>query len=249
MRKNISLILTAITACALAVSCSRQSEFPRERYVLASDGLVVRTAPDISSERIDTLPFAAKVSLLAKSDHEFEVTGSDGGKIRERWYRISFQGRDGWIFGGFLGDFDELNRRIEQAKKSDARFVPEAYRHLVEGAPKRIDRILYYPGGDMRPAEMYFMKNGLLIVDSEIFSPRKTKYYFTYEFNKDRSELTISFVDSRIKFDDYTDGERQSKSVISIDNAARRIRYRMEADRANKKLARICFLGWCFNEK
>jgi hypothetical protein len=171
------------------------------------------------------------------------------GKIRERWYRISFQGRDGWIFGGFLGDFDELNRRIEQAKKSDARFVPEAYRHLVEGAPKRIDRILYYPGGDMRPAEMYFMKNGLLIVDSEIFSPRKTKYYFTYEFNKDRSELTISFVDSRIKFDDYTDGERQSKSVISIDNAARRIRYRMEADRANKKLARICFLGWCFNEK
>jgi hypothetical protein len=151
--KSAPLIFTIVAVFALAVSCSRQAEFPRDRYVIASDGLIVRTAPDVSSERIDTLPFAAKVSLLAKSDHEFEVTGPGGGKIRERWYRISFQGRDGWLFGGFLGDFDELNRRIEQARKSDARFVPEAYRHLVEGAPKRIDRILYYPGGDMRPAE------------------------------------------------------------------------------------------------
>jgi len=100
-----------------------------------------------------------------------------------------------------------------------------------------------YPGGDMGSSEMYFYDNGLMVLDSSIFSAKKDKYYFLYFFGKDKKHLTLIHCDKRINFADFVDVNRsyQNTAVSDINVNEKSVTY------ITGKENGIFFYGWLFS--
>lgn len=97
-------------------------------------------------------------------------------------------------------DFDANSNEEEIILPKDTKnlHVAEKYYDLITRENKKLVGILYYPGGDMVPSEMYFYDNGLLVVDSGMFTKEKDKVYFIYHFSEDYMELNITYIDDRV---------------------------------------------------
>lgn len=61
------------------------------------DQAVLRSEPDIHSQRIATFPIGTSVELIRQSTHAFTRGG-----IESPWYWVRHQGRAGWIWGGLV---------------------------------------------------------------------------------------------------------------------------------------------------
>jgi hypothetical protein len=68
-----------------------------ERYVNTGDGLNMRRAPSVSSERIRTIPFGSRVTVISISENRITIDN-----ISSSWYQIRFENDVGWVFGGYL---------------------------------------------------------------------------------------------------------------------------------------------------
>lgn len=65
--------------------------------VKAPSGLVLRERPDAASKSLGLLPTGAKVHITWFRPETVTIGGVEG-----RWLQVSFQGKTGWCFGGFL---------------------------------------------------------------------------------------------------------------------------------------------------
>lgn len=87
-----------------------------EVYVNATDGLVLRTEPDSSSDKIRTLEYKEKVELISKEFETVEIAG-----IESQWCKVHTEDDyTGYVFGGFLEK--ELSV-IDYISKLEGKFV------------------------------------------------------------------------------------------------------------------------------
>lgn len=87
-----------------------------EVYVNATDGLVLRTEPDSSSDKIRTLEHKEKVELISKEFETVEIAG-----IESQWCKVHTEDDyTGYVFGGFLEK--ELSV-IDYISKLEGKFV------------------------------------------------------------------------------------------------------------------------------
>ena len=106
MKKSVSLlVITAFLAAGL-ISCGKKNpELPageatsskRTAEVTASTNLVIRTQPNRTATKLGVAGHGAIVEVLQDGDKEENIGG-----ITSRWYRVSYNGVEGWVFGGYL---------------------------------------------------------------------------------------------------------------------------------------------------
>jgi hypothetical protein len=76
---------------------SESKPAPEIGRVNALGGLRMRELPDVSAPVVVLLPQGAEVAVIESSGPEIQLAGKTG-----RWTKISFEGKTGWVFGGFL---------------------------------------------------------------------------------------------------------------------------------------------------
>ena len=106
MKKSVSLlVITAFFAAGL-ISCGKKNpELPageaasskRTAEVTASTNLVIRTEPNRTATKLGVAGHGAIVEVLQDGDKEENIGG-----ITSRWYRVSYNGVEEWVFGGYL---------------------------------------------------------------------------------------------------------------------------------------------------
>ena len=67
------------------------------RTVKSASGLRMRNRPDISGEKIDTIPDGEKVELIKETGESITISGKTG-----KWTMVKWGEKSGWVFGGFL---------------------------------------------------------------------------------------------------------------------------------------------------
>lgn len=99
--------LALATLCLLALSAANVTAQEvdlggaRQKITVASN-VRVRTGPEVSAQEVTRLKFGTVVSASARTAEQQEI----GGK-REHWYKVTPPaGETGWVFGGFLTDYD-----------------------------------------------------------------------------------------------------------------------------------------------
>jgi|GEM_PF-4292998 len=73
-------------------------------WVTAEPGLRMREAPNEKAKKIVTIPYGEEVIFIEETGDEITVSGATG-----RWTRIEWNGKTGWVFGGFLSDNDQAS--------------------------------------------------------------------------------------------------------------------------------------------
>lgn len=68
-----------------------------KKIVNAQGGLRMRETSDTSGKVISIIPDKSEVSVIETTGSEIEISGKKG-----KWTKVSFENKEGWIFGGFL---------------------------------------------------------------------------------------------------------------------------------------------------
>lgn len=76
-----------------------------QRWVSAESGLRMREGPGLDFAPLGTIPFGAEVEIAGAGGRMQTL----GGK-RDRWYRVTYRGREGYAFGAYLSDFPVARR-------------------------------------------------------------------------------------------------------------------------------------------
>ena len=106
MKKTVSLLVITAFLTAGLISCGKKNpELPageavsskRTAEVTASTNLVIRTEPNRTATKLGVVGHGATVEVLQDGDKEENIGG-----ITSRWYRVSYNGVEGWVFGGYL---------------------------------------------------------------------------------------------------------------------------------------------------
>lgn len=78
--------------------CSEEKEgITVTMYGGAPSGLIIRSEPNTSGERLGLIPYGKEVEVLQQQDETVEIQGKKG-----RWTRVRLGKTEGWVFGGFL---------------------------------------------------------------------------------------------------------------------------------------------------
>ncbi|MCL2025218.1 MAG: SH3 domain-containing protein [Leptospirales bacterium] len=96
----ISLILFCLVLSVLPTHSATSAE-TGEKYVAAKSGLNLRSEPGKSSKVITLIPFGSRVVIEKSDGDEIFLDGRYG-----KWVNVKFGSRTGWVFSGFLCDFE-----------------------------------------------------------------------------------------------------------------------------------------------
>ncbi|PKL17049.1 MAG: hypothetical protein CVV49_13150 [Spirochaetae bacterium HGW-Spirochaetae-5] len=99
MFKNRILFLLPVCISGFIV-LSALSAYPETaglRYVIAEKGLKMRETPSVSGREITLIPHNSEVEFIEEQPQEVTIAGTRG-----KWTMVSWKGRKGWVFGGFL---------------------------------------------------------------------------------------------------------------------------------------------------
>ena len=112
------ITFTALAACSLFVILGVHASAQvlnlggARQKITAASAVRARTSPDTTAEEVTRLKLGTVLSADARSAEQAEV----GGK-RDYWYRVALpDGRQGWVFGGLLADYDPA-RRAESVRR------------------------------------------------------------------------------------------------------------------------------------
>lgn len=89
----------------IAEPVSRVLPSADEMQVAVIGELAMRAAPGRKSQYIMAMPYGAKVQIVDRFGPEDLARGVEG-----HWYRVSYRGKTGWAFGGFLREPGERHR-------------------------------------------------------------------------------------------------------------------------------------------
>lgn len=108
MKKKISwlffsLLIGGIIFTASAGSTKLQAETPTYAYTTAKSGLVIRSSPSLSGDKVGKISYGNKVQVYEKSGETMTIGGKSGKWTRIDTYLPSGYTK-GWVFGGFLSD-------------------------------------------------------------------------------------------------------------------------------------------------
>lgn len=205
----------------LDIGCYKARTVPDGTPMAAADGCRLTTDPDGLQD---------------------EFLGRTTESLKRRWWHIPGVAVLGFVltilFAANLGC-------SEQSPSKDVPALPAqtSYKELLADHTKKLVATWSFPGTEMGPAEMYFWDNGLLVIDSEIFSSKKSEHYLLWSLNKSQTLLLIMFVDDRIPFKDIVaqvENSHLGKHVHSININSRTVNYIVSDRRA------VFFLNWRF---
>ncbi|MCD6121105.1 MAG: SH3 domain-containing protein [Spirochaetales bacterium] len=80
--------------------------------VITSHFLRLRKNPDSKARILTHLRKGTLVEIMTKSTKREKIEGQDS-----YWYQINYNGLKGWIFGGYLKEFNSKNAALEYAKE------------------------------------------------------------------------------------------------------------------------------------
>jgi hypothetical protein len=95
--KTFFILSVCITGFILISVLSSNLEAAGFRWVTAEKGLKMRETPSVSGREIMLIPRNGEVEFLEEQAQEVTIAGTKG-----KWTMISWKGRKGWVFGGFL---------------------------------------------------------------------------------------------------------------------------------------------------
>ncbi len=103
MTQSKSRIFSRLLLCGFLihmVSLCSTDEDTKEKYafVIAKEGTVLRSRPNVQSEALRVLPLAKKVRVLGESDHLSTLLGKEA-----NWTHVKVDSEKGWIFAPLLG--------------------------------------------------------------------------------------------------------------------------------------------------
>jgi len=96
MKRITSILSALLVVLSLNFYISAQ-EKDNIRIVTAVKGLRMRQAPGSSGKVVTLIPFKETVTLLEEKDDSIDIAGKTG-----KWTRVTWKGKTGWVFGGFL---------------------------------------------------------------------------------------------------------------------------------------------------
>jgi uncharacterized protein YgiM (DUF1202 family) len=76
---------------------SGSDDFSETAKVEAGKGLTMRAEPGVSSKAIVVIPNGSDVKIIKKGDKEETI-----GDKTSPWFQVEWNGKKGWVFGGFL---------------------------------------------------------------------------------------------------------------------------------------------------
>jgi len=205
----------------------------RQAYVTSVDGVTVKKSADTGSESVCVIPFGCPL----------EVTGGTGsGGDASAWSKALWESREGWVRNDSTGDLKSLQDRISVSGHDQKKYLSDRVNRAFEGM-FQVTRAFFYTGGEMEPASMLFLSNGVLALNSTIFSEKQQLNFFSYEFLSEGRLLKIYFSDdSRVNFGEYRVVEDGNSTVFRIDENEKSIIYQVRDSRIN-------FFNWVFVEK
>lgn len=217
----------------LAMCKDQAGSNAKQAYITSVDGASVKKSADTNSESICVIPFGCPV----------EVTDNTGtGESPAGWSKARWESREGWVRNDGTGDIKSVQDRISIAGHDEKKNLSEKVNRAFDGMFS-VTRIFFYTGGEMEPASMLFLSNGVLALSSTIFSEKQQINYFSYEFLSDGRLLKIYFADdSRVNFSEYKVVEEGNSTVFRIDENEKSIIYQVRDGRVN-------FFNWIFVEK
>ncbi|EKD82325.1 MAG: hypothetical protein ACD_39C01358G0002 [uncultured bacterium] len=65
--------------------------------ITAPSGATLRAEPDAKAAKVDKIPYLAEVNRTEWSDGQTTVEG-----ITASWFKVTWQGKEGWVFGGLV---------------------------------------------------------------------------------------------------------------------------------------------------
>ncbi|EKD83534.1 MAG: hypothetical protein ACD_39C00614G0002 [uncultured bacterium] len=95
MRTGLCLLLA--TVLLLLPMQIVAEEYEDICVITAPSGASLRANPDPKAEKIDRVPYLAEVKRLEWSDATSTVEG-----ITACWFKVAWQGKEGWVFGGLV---------------------------------------------------------------------------------------------------------------------------------------------------
>lgn len=102
MGKTLSRFI-ALVAALFLFNCG-----PHPR-VSAPAGLILRAAPAASAAALATIPFRTELKVIETSEEKVKIEG-----IEAPWQKVSYEGKEGWVFSGFLTNDAAVLDRIEK---------------------------------------------------------------------------------------------------------------------------------------
>jgi len=127
MNKRILIIFAGLLIFA---ACGEKEI--RFKYVDAEGGLRMRSIPDLKGEKITTIPNHKKVSILEEKEDTIHISGKSG-----KWTKISYNGTEGWVFGGFLSDkkFPSVQDNTQTAEEnSGCKYANKSLQNFSSGS-------------------------------------------------------------------------------------------------------------------
>ena len=79
------------------------------KYVIAKSGLKLREATDTKSKVLTTIPFNTQVEVIGEQEGEEVTKGKP-----TTWFQITYEGMEGFAYGGFLSDLPDFPLLPEQ---------------------------------------------------------------------------------------------------------------------------------------
>ncbi|AFM13977.1 SH3 domain-containing protein [Turneriella parva] len=173
----------------------------QEYMVLPDSGLNLRSSADKTSERLTNVPTGSIVQLIQRH-HQLETI--DG--ITDNWCKINANGREGWVFCGYLG---RIMRKVTCSSvesllpPGDAVTKSEIIDAKYETSPepgKYVRKLTYFKSGivvEHRSGYEYFADNyyfpEINIYEAFLIVKRCNELYSKISFPKVTKEKTIRF--------------------------------------------------------
>ncbi len=98
MKNKTLWIATTLAALGLmATACKPKVIDSGIRYVAVKDGLNMREEPSPTGKKMLTISYRQEVQKLEEKPESFTIDKTEG-----KWTKVSWRGKTGWVFGGFL---------------------------------------------------------------------------------------------------------------------------------------------------
>ena len=125
MNKRLASFILSIALLSSVFSCTKKEKIPAiplpatpvftirtEWGVITSHFLRLRKNPDSKTRILAHLRRGTIVEIMTKSTKRETIE-----RQNSYWYQINYNGLKGWIFGGYLKEFNSKNAALEYAKE------------------------------------------------------------------------------------------------------------------------------------
>ncbi|MGB0916800.1 MAG: SH3 domain-containing protein [Flavobacteriales bacterium] len=108
MKKLLVLLVSVVSLNATA------QDSPKHLNVLAVNGLNMRSLPDSKARIVTKVQYGKRVEVLEKTKAQLQL-----GWVKDHWYKVKYRGREGYIFGGYLGELSAPITSVESGLLAD----------------------------------------------------------------------------------------------------------------------------------